>query len=117
MSIVALVFLVYCVLDVARSDAAAVRHLPKTLWVIAIVLLPFIGGFAWLLVGRPGAGGGGAVPPARPSGRDRARTSHPSSGDRPRPRPGTPPGPDDDPEFLSRLDERIRRRGDRQEEP
>lgn len=44
--------LVYCVLDVARTSAGAVRTLPKPLWFL-VLLAPLFGPVTWLLAGRP----------------------------------------------------------------
>jgi hypothetical protein len=81
--------LVYCLIDCVQTPEAQVRNLPKVVWVILILLLPFVGGIAWLLVGRPQ---GGRTP----------RTWAPGSGfpesERPR-----PVAPDDDPAFLRQV--------------
>ena len=52
--IIALGFVVYCWVDISRSE---VRHLPKWLWrLIAVVSIP-LGGIVYLLIGRePGSG-------------------------------------------------------------
>jgi hypothetical protein len=81
--------LVYCLIDCVQTPEAQVRSLPKVVWVILILLLPFVGSIAWLLVGRSQ---GGRAP----------RTWAPGSGfpeaDRPR-----PVAPDDDPAFLRQV--------------
>ncbi len=95
--------LVYCLIDVAQADPARVRALPKGLWALLIVVLPFLGSIAWLLAGRPGTGPGG---PRLPGARRRA-----------------PAAPDDDPAFLADLAranaqrERERRRREQQDHP
>ncbi|GGI08536.1 PLD nuclease N-terminal domain-containing protein [Egicoccus halophilus] len=130
-SLLLFAFTLYCLLDVALSDRDEVRNLPKLVWALLVVFVVGIGGLLWLLAGRPartGAAPGGGVsrsagfPPrglgggvhpstGRPSGHTPAG---PTPGPKPGPRPGPKPkGPDDDPEFLRRLDERLRRRGDR----
>lgn len=84
---------VYVLVDLSRAPSSEVRLLPKWLWVIVVVVLFLFGPLLWLVLGRPravppqsgGEGGGG------------------SSGRRPGPR--GPVAPDDDPEFLKRLDE------------
>lgn len=43
---------VYCVLDVARTGAGAVRTLPKPLWFL-VLLAPLLGPVSWLFAGRP----------------------------------------------------------------
>ena len=115
-SLLIIAFLMYCLLDVALSDAAGVRNFPKLIWLLLVVLLPVIGGVVWLVAGRPTDSGpqpGGQILQGRPTGRDpwpRGRRGRPS---RPPTRP-TPRGPDDDPEFLRGIDERLRRRDDDQ---
>jgi hypothetical protein len=102
--LVALAIWLYCLLDAITADRELVRGLPKGAW-IAIVLLTFeIGAIAWLVWGRPR----GAAPRARPRLGSSGRTAWPA---RPggQPRSGSfgragPVAPDDDPEFLARLD-------------
>lgn len=95
--------LVYCLVDVAQTDGPRVRALPKPLWLLLVVLVPFLGPLAWLLAGRPLAQG-------------RVRTS--SRGRR----TGTR-APDDDPEFLAALArsnrqrERERRQREKKDRP
>lgn len=85
---------VYALVDLVRADSDEVRTIPKALWFV-VWLIPVLGPVAWLLLGRPqvgpssgggGSGGGGSI----------------TGG--PRPTRG-PVAPDDDPEFLRRLDE------------
>jgi len=83
------------IIDIAMIDRSRVRHLPKTVWILAVILLSVIGTILWLGLGR-----------GRP---DRSDTTHPI---RPKPRVA----PDDDPNFLGSLaaqrqreiDERIK---------
>lgn len=88
---------VYALADIATSDDRARRGIPRGAWLL-IALVPVVGAVAWILSSRAaraegGSGGGGS----RPS---------PGGG----PRRGGPLAPDDDPEFLWRLEqERIRR--------
>ncbi len=48
-AVLALGFIVYCVIDVARSE---VRYLPKWAWAIICVISVPLGGVIYLLVGR-----------------------------------------------------------------
>ncbi len=80
-----LVLVVYALVDCLRTRGAEVRGMPKALWVALIVLLPGVGALAWLLAGRDR---GSASPPARR---------------------GRPVAPDDDPEFLWRLEQQRRK--------
>ena len=84
---------VYALVDLARSDSASVRSIPKWLWFL-VWPIPVLGPVAWLALGRPrvgpasgggGPGGGGTIGGPRP--------------------PRGPIAPDDDPDFLKRLDE------------
>lgn len=79
---------VYCVIDVVRSDERRRRGLPTLLWLAVVVLVPVAGSLAWLVL--RGAGDG--------------------AGPGPRSRPSRPVAPDDDPDFLRRLDQERRRR-------
>lgn len=77
---------VYCVIDVVRSDERARRGLPRVLWLL-VVLVPVVGAVLWLVLSRTGGSAAG-----------------------PRRRPARPVAPDDDPDFLRRLDQERRRR-------
>lgn len=96
--------MVYALIDCARTPREDVPPgVPKPLWIALILLVPVLGAIAWLVVSRlarsggTGGGGGGtrrpgpSVPPRRPG----------------------PVAPDDDPEFLARL-EADRRRAERE---
>lgn len=45
--------LVFCLIDCIQSDADRVRNLSKGWWLVLIVVLPLVGGVAWLVAGRP----------------------------------------------------------------
>ena len=106
LALVEVVLLVYCVLNIITTPEGEVRNLPKLLWLLLVVVLPLVGGIAWLIAGRPQGParslpykGGAGVPPEHPR-RAPARTS----------------GPEDDEAFLRRLRERAehqRRAGER----
>ncbi|HLT96384.1 MAG TPA: PLD nuclease N-terminal domain-containing protein [Acidimicrobiia bacterium] len=51
--VVAVVFVVYCLVDLARHD---VRYLPKWAWAIICVVSVPLGGIVYLLVGREPGG-------------------------------------------------------------
>jgi len=76
---------VYCLVNCLQSGEEEVRTLPRWGWVVVVLVLPLVGGLAYLLAGRPlaavsGPGGGPRVPGKR-----------------------RPQGPDDDDEFLRGL--------------
>ncbi|MFC5502579.1 PLD nuclease N-terminal domain-containing protein [Lysinimonas soli] len=95
--------LVFAIVDIIVIDNARVRGLPKFAWIPVVIVLPFIGPLLWFFLGRERleeySNGRYANDPA------------------PTPEPGRrfgPIAPDDDPDFLGRLnreqeqEERIR---------
>ncbi len=83
--VVELALVVYCLIDLWQADTARVRSLPKAVWALLIVVVPLVGCVAWLVLGRPERMGRGGPPSAGP---------------------GSPRGPDDDPDFLRGLGRR-----------
>jgi len=82
--VIPLALAIYTVIDAIQTDDARVRHIPKLIWILLILLTAptGIGAIAWLVTGRQRG---------------------PQNG-RPRPnRPSAPRGPDDDPDFLRNL--------------
>ena len=80
--------MVYALVDCLRADARDLRLLPRPVWLL-IIIVPLVGAVLYLLAGRPV----GVT-------------------EEPAPRPLAP---DDDPEFLRRLDiERRRRQADQE---
>lgn len=49
---------IIALIDVICSDEHQVRNLPKTLWLIVVIILPLVGSLLWLVVGRPQNAGG-----------------------------------------------------------
>lgn len=98
-----LAFWLYCLFDVITTPEQDVRNLPKALWVLVVVLLAFLGGVLWLLLGRPQASGIAPRQPFGPLGSTRTgeQTQRPTRHQAPR-------GPDDDPEFIRHLERRLR---------
>ena len=95
--------LVYCLIDAIQADESQIRNLPKSVWILLIIVLPVIGGIAWLTVGRPVT-----------VRRSVAWPSTSTAGFPEYERPGRTT-PDDDPEFLAgvarsqQLDEKMMR--------
>lgn len=92
---------VYALVDLASSDEEERGGIPKGLWIVLIILLPFLGPIAWILVKRSASRSGSRYAGGRPS-------SDSSSGGTRR-RRNAPVAPDDDPEFLWRLEQQQRR--------
>jgi amino acid transporter len=82
-----LAFWLFSLFDVITAPEEEVRNVPKALWILIVVLIPLVGGLVWMVRGRPQV----------------ARDPWPVP-----PGPGTPKGPDDDPDFLRDLDKRMR---------
>ncbi len=82
---------VFALADCIQTDDSRVRGIPRWAWIILIVLVPWVGPITWLLVGKERGRGGFGAPRPRPVRRD------------------GPLAPDEDPEFLRRLDEDIQR--------
>ncbi|TQL44991.1 phospholipase D-like protein [Homoserinimonas aerilata] len=89
-----LAFWVYTLIDCIRTDEYRARGLPKGVWVFVIIIIPVVGSILWLTIGKERDGGASA--PARPA-------------------PTRPMYPDDDVDFLRRVEtdaqreERIRK--------
>jgi hypothetical protein len=45
--------LVFCLVDCIQSPPHLIRNLEKGWWIVIIIILPLIGGIAWLVAGRP----------------------------------------------------------------
>lgn len=86
LGVVAIALGVFSLIDCAQSDSAHVRRLSKWQWAAVILILPVIGAVAWLAAGRPR------------SAKTVGRTSRPR-----------PVAPDDNLEFLTKLEREQRR--------
>jgi hypothetical protein len=89
--------LIFCLIDVIQTPEHEVRNLAKGLWILLIIIIPLIGGIAWLVAGRPvrsGDAGRRSVPWAA------SQTSGFPEHERAR---REPRGPDDDPEYLNQI--------------
>ena len=75
---------IYFIIDVLRTRRGDTRSLPKFVWLLVVILVPIIGGLLWLALGR--------VWPAPGSRFGRRRG---------------PLAPDDDPNFLKKLDDDV----------
>jgi len=84
------IFTVFTTVFAASADARTVRLLPKWLWVLLCILVTPIGGLFYVLVGRPTSS-------TNESGKAKGKG---------------PKAPDDDPDFLRNLAERLKREGE-----
>jgi hypothetical protein len=119
---------IFGVVDCLLTPRPYVRALPKTLWIAVILLLYVVGPLLWIVAGRT------EVPHARRNQNRRITDvrdglitglGEPGKRARPRPQPTPPPAeqgtgggtsatgrslaPDDDPEFLRKLGEQMRK--------
>ncbi|MEU4396205.1 PLD nuclease N-terminal domain-containing protein [Kribbella sp. NPDC023855] len=84
--LISLVLSVYALFSCIQTRDEDVPYLPKLVWIVLIVFVPFAGPIVWLLMSRTHAvrRERAAVPKTKPTGR--------------------PVAPDDDPDFLASLD-------------
>jgi hypothetical protein len=94
-----LVLMVYTLIDCGQDEDVERTGLPTPLWIILIILVAYLGPIAWLVISKI------AKPKDRPA---YPRPAPPPFLGRPARRPG-PAAPDDDLDFLRRLDEQARR--------
>lgn len=101
MFLVPLALSVYAFIDCISTKDDDIRHMPKPLWAILVLLFPLVGSLSWLIAGKkrsPAAQGWSGVRGGRPQQRWVA--------------------PDDNPEFLKSLDEdEKKRKKDEGEQP
>ncbi|KUN93634.1 PLD nuclease N-terminal domain-containing protein [Streptomyces caeruleatus] len=89
MFLVPLALSVYAFIDCISTKEDDIRHMPKPLWAILVLVFPLVGSISWLIAGKkrsPAAEGWSGV-------RDRQRERRQWV------------APDDNPEFLKSLDE------------
>jgi hypothetical protein len=82
----------FCIIDVITADASRIRHLPRMVWLLIVLLIPDIGSIVWLIAGHTWD-----PRPAPPTGIQRAFPEYD--------RPGRhiAVNPDDDEAFLSQI--------------
>jgi len=102
-AVLLIALVVYALIDCVRTpDDDMPVGIPKVLWVVLIIVFPGIAAIAWIVVSRV------ARATAEPSPSNRPGLWSSPSPQRPVRRTG-PLAPDDDPEFLARLESERRR--------
>ena len=106
-SLILVALWLFCIIDVITTPEGECRNLPKTVWLLLVVLLMDIGSIAWLVAGRTW---------------NSQRPNLPYKGNRgapPAPRAPRATNPDDDAEFLETLRARAeeQRRRAREAQP
>jgi hypothetical protein len=89
---------VFCLVDAISTPSDRARNLPKVAWIILILLFPFVGSIAWLVVGRPESGA------RRRSAYEREQPTFPEYD---RPGRAAAVDPEKDEEFLRQIRERA----------
>ena len=84
--VVAVAIILYAFFHALMAPARQVRSLPTGVWIVAILVLPVVGAGLWFWLGAPSSRPGAAAPAPRGL------------------------GPDDDPEFLRRLEQQRRQK-------
>ena len=97
-TVVTLALWAYCLVGVISCPPNRVRNLPKLVWVLLVVLFPFVGSIAWLVAGRP------TGERANRSSHERAQPAFPEYD---RPGRAAAQDPQRDEEFLRRVRERA----------
>ncbi|MGA5008712.1 PLD nuclease N-terminal domain-containing protein [Streptomyces koyangensis] len=84
MILVPLALSIYAFIDCITTDEKDIKHIPKPLWAILVLLFPLVGSISWLIVGKDRATAGPGPLAGRRSG-------------------GGWVAPDDNPDFLKSL--------------
>jgi hypothetical protein len=102
---------IFAVVDCVLTPKMFVRALPKSVWIL-LILIPYVGALLWILTGRgvpaPVQGRRATDTPQRGS-RLHEAFADPGAHEWRRPREKRELAPDDDPEFLRRLGEQMKR--------
>ena len=101
LGVVLFVLWIYAIFDCITAETT--EHLPKTWWLFFVIFVPDIGSILWFVAGRPR----GAT--RRHVAAGPAHTTGVPSGLPPRHLRSGPVAPDDDPSFLTSLDESARK--------
>lgn len=76
-SLLVVALMVFALVDIIRRDDSQVKYMPKFVWLLLVILLPFIGSVLWFGIGREYPEGG--VRFERPVRRDSARPPQPAA--------------------------------------
>lgn len=61
-SLLVIALMIGALIDIITRDSALVKHLPKMVWIIIVILLPLIGSILWFAIGREYGEGGISIP-------------------------------------------------------
>jgi hypothetical protein len=51
-SFLVLAGMIFALIDIITRDQSLVKHMPKTVWLFVVILLPFLGTVLWFAIGR-----------------------------------------------------------------
>ncbi|MFE9772232.1 PLD nuclease N-terminal domain-containing protein [Streptomyces sp. NPDC005931] len=88
MFLVPLALSVYAFIDCISTQDEDIRHIPKPLWAILVLLFPLVGSISWIIAGKKRHPAGGGAGSARSRGGRQQWVA-----------------PDDNPEFLKSLND------------
>ncbi|MFE7896630.1 PLD nuclease N-terminal domain-containing protein [Streptomyces sp. NPDC057424] len=88
MFLVPLALSVYAFIDCISTKDDDIRHMPKPLWALLVLVFPLVGSISWLIAGKKRSPAAEGWSGARGGGRSRQWVA-----------------PDDNPDFLKSLDE------------
>lgn len=72
LSILVIALMIGALIDIITRDDSQVKHLPKLMWIVIVILLPLIGGILWFALGREYGGSGVRMPRMRRAERSAA---------------------------------------------
>ena len=64
-SLLVIALMIGAPIDIITRDSSLVKHLPKFVWIIIVILLPLIGGILWFAIGREYGESGITIPRMR----------------------------------------------------
>ncbi len=94
--VISMVLCIYCVVDILQTKEEDTRYLHKLVWLVFVLLFPFIGSVAWLAVGSP-----------RNAREKKFQRQMPAFPEYDRPGRAAASSPEKDEEFLKRVRERA----------
>ncbi|AMG82162.1 MULTISPECIES: PLDc N-terminal domain-containing protein [Microbacterium] len=74
-SLLVIALMIGALIDIITRDDSQVKHLPKMVWIIIVILLPLIGSALWFALGREYGEGGVPLPRMRRAERPAAPTT------------------------------------------
>lgn len=76
-TLLVIALMVFALVDIIRRDDAQVRFMPKFVWLLLVILLPFLGSALWFVLGREYPEGSLQMPRPQRNDRSAAPTTTP----------------------------------------